>query len=146
MTSTAPLAGFAFRVSADLMPKGPCTETVYTLTPKYRYRGYIKAKVYTIWAHGPLGDAYVSDIVGGPHPTASLPSSRREVCQALCLLPPRWAGKRGGGRFELKYVNRNLRHVLDNYHLHKFSTSVQDLESCVHLNNPPCSSIAIRAS
>ena len=36
-------------------PKGPCTQIVYTLAPKYLYRDYIKAKVYTIWAHGPLG-------------------------------------------------------------------------------------------
>ena len=27
---------------------------VYTLAPKYLYRNYIKAKVYTIWVHGPL--------------------------------------------------------------------------------------------
>ena len=36
-------------------PKGPCTQTVYTLALKYLYRDYIKAKGYTIWVHGPLG-------------------------------------------------------------------------------------------
>ena len=29
-------------------PKGPCTQTVYTLAPEYLYRDYFKAKVYTI--------------------------------------------------------------------------------------------------
>ena len=36
-------------------PKGPCIQIVYTLALEYLYRGYIKAKVHTIWAHGPLG-------------------------------------------------------------------------------------------
>ena len=27
---------------------------VYTLAPKYLYRDYLKAKVYTIWVHGLL--------------------------------------------------------------------------------------------
>ena len=36
-------------------PKGPCTQIVYTLGPTYLYREYFKAKVYTIWVHGPLG-------------------------------------------------------------------------------------------
>ena len=35
-------------------PKGSCTQIAYTLAPKYPYRDYIKAKVYTICAHGPL--------------------------------------------------------------------------------------------
>ena len=39
----------------DLHPKGPCTEIVDTLPPKYLYRDYFNAKVYTIWVHGPLG-------------------------------------------------------------------------------------------
>ena len=34
---------------------GPCAQMVYTLAPKYLYRDYIKANVYTIWVHGPLG-------------------------------------------------------------------------------------------
>ena len=34
-------------------PRGPCTRIVYTLALKYLYRDYIKAKVYTIWVHGP---------------------------------------------------------------------------------------------
>ena len=29
-------------------PKGPCTQIVYPLAPKYLYRDYFKAKVYTI--------------------------------------------------------------------------------------------------
>ena len=36
-------------------PTGPCTQTVYTLAPKYLHRGYFKVKVYTIWVHGPFG-------------------------------------------------------------------------------------------
>ena len=28
------------------VPKGPCTQIVYTLAPKYLYRDYFKAKVY----------------------------------------------------------------------------------------------------
>ena len=35
--------------------KGPCAQIVYTLAPKYLSREYFKAKVYAIWAHGPLG-------------------------------------------------------------------------------------------
>ena len=37
--------------------KLPCTQIVYTLAPKhwYLYRDYFKAKVYTIWVHGTLG-------------------------------------------------------------------------------------------
>ena len=34
--------------------QGPCTQIVYTLAPKYLYKGYFKAKVYTIWVPGPL--------------------------------------------------------------------------------------------
>ena len=34
-------------------PKGLCTHIVYTLAPEYIYRDYCKAKVYTIWVHGP---------------------------------------------------------------------------------------------
>ena len=44
-------------------PKGPCTQIVYTLAPKYLNRDYIEAIVYTIWVHGPL--AYVRCRVGG---------------------------------------------------------------------------------
>ena len=36
-------------------PRGPCTQIVYTLAPKCLYRDYFRAKVSTIWAHGPLG-------------------------------------------------------------------------------------------
>ena len=38
-------------------PKGPCTQIVDTLALKYLYKDYIKAKVYAIWVHGPLGFA-----------------------------------------------------------------------------------------
>ena len=41
--------------TSPIIPKGPCTQIVYTLALKYLYRDYIKAKVYAIWAHGPLG-------------------------------------------------------------------------------------------
>ena len=37
-----------------IFPKGPCTQLVYTLALKYLTRDYVKAKVYTNWAHGPL--------------------------------------------------------------------------------------------
>ena len=38
----------------DLSPKGPCTQQIVdTSAPKYLYRDYFKAKVYTIWVHGP---------------------------------------------------------------------------------------------
>ena len=30
-------------------------QIVYTLGPKYLHWDYFKAKVHTIWAHGPLG-------------------------------------------------------------------------------------------
>ena len=36
-------------------PEGPCTQIVDKLAPKYPNRDYFKAKVYTIWVHGPLG-------------------------------------------------------------------------------------------
>ena len=42
------------------VPKGPCAQIVYTLAPKYPYRVYFKAKVYTIWVHGPLGGVFRS--------------------------------------------------------------------------------------
>ena len=32
---------------------GPYPQMVYTLAPKYPYKGYFKAKVYTTWVHGP---------------------------------------------------------------------------------------------
>ena len=35
--------------------KGPCAQIVYTSAPKYLYRDYLKANVYTIGAHGILG-------------------------------------------------------------------------------------------
>ena len=39
----------------ESFPKGPCTQIVYTLAPKYLYRDYFKDKEYTIWVHGPFG-------------------------------------------------------------------------------------------
>ena len=48
-------AGLRQILDATRTPKGPCTQIVYTLAPKYLNRGYFKAKVYTIWVHGPLG-------------------------------------------------------------------------------------------
>ena len=39
----------------SLCPKGPCTQTVDILAPRYPNRDYLKAKVSTIWVHGPLG-------------------------------------------------------------------------------------------
>ena len=37
-----------------LFPKDPCAQIAHTLAPKYPNRDYFKAKVYTIWVHGPL--------------------------------------------------------------------------------------------
>ena len=39
-----------------MYPKGPCTQ-ICTLAPMYLYRNYLKAKVYTIWVHEPIGVA-----------------------------------------------------------------------------------------
>ena len=39
---------------SNFLPKGPCTQIVYTLAQEYLEREYFKAKVYTIWVHGPL--------------------------------------------------------------------------------------------
>ena len=36
-------------------PEGPCAQIVCPVGPKYLYRDYFKAQVYTIWVHGPLG-------------------------------------------------------------------------------------------
>ena len=33
-------------------PKGPRTQIVHTLAPKYLYRDYFKAKVSILWVHG----------------------------------------------------------------------------------------------
>ena len=48
--------------SKDLMltasvccPKGPCTQIVYTLAPKYLYRDYFEAKVYLFGYMDPQG-------------------------------------------------------------------------------------------
>ena len=53
------LSGSGFRwvwgSGFSVYPKGPCTQRGYTLAPKYLYRDYSKAKVCTIWVHGPLG-------------------------------------------------------------------------------------------
>ena len=36
-------------------PKGPCSQILNTLGPMYLHSEYFKAKIYTIWVHGPLG-------------------------------------------------------------------------------------------
>ena len=36
------------------LSKDPCTHMVYTLALKQSLHSYFGAKVYTIWAHGPL--------------------------------------------------------------------------------------------
>ena len=48
-----------------LHSKGPCTQIVYTLAPKYLYRDYFKAKVSTIWVHGPFGKVLIGFKVKG---------------------------------------------------------------------------------
>ena len=45
--------------TSNSYPKGPCAQIVSTLGPMY-LRQYFKAKVYTIWIHGPLGVVYPS--------------------------------------------------------------------------------------
>ena len=45
-------SGFrAFLLGDGSFPKGPCTQTVYSLGPMYLCREYCIAKVYTIWKH-----------------------------------------------------------------------------------------------
>ena len=39
------------------VPMGPCARTVEALAPKCSNRDYFKAKVSTIWVHGPTGSA-----------------------------------------------------------------------------------------
>ena len=46
-------------------PMGPCNQIVYTLAPKYLYRDYLKANVYTVWVHGPLGRCLWNLVFGG---------------------------------------------------------------------------------
>ena len=41
------------------IPESPSTQIMYTLAPKYLYRDHFKAKVYTIWVPGPLGESAV---------------------------------------------------------------------------------------
>ena len=49
-------------------PKGPCTQTVYTVAPRYLYRDYFKAKVYTtIWVRGPLGMSCLGQLFSACH-------------------------------------------------------------------------------
>ena len=50
-----PLIEGLWKVGVEINRKGPCTQIVKTLALKYLFRDYFKAKVYTIWAHGPLG-------------------------------------------------------------------------------------------
>ena len=44
------------RVLWGLGFKGPCTQKIFTLGPRYLYRDYFKAKVHSIWVHGPVGE------------------------------------------------------------------------------------------
>ena len=58
-------------VMGCLNPKGPCTQIVHTLGPMYLYMAYFKAKVYTIWVHGPLGQGGApSSFASGQWPMA----------------------------------------------------------------------------
>ena len=43
-------------------PKGPCTQLVYTLAPKYLYRDYFKANVYTLFGDMDL-EGYPSTVL-----------------------------------------------------------------------------------
>ena len=47
------LGVYGFRAFGKMVgvggPQGPCTQIVYL------YRDYLKATVYTIWIHGPVG-------------------------------------------------------------------------------------------
>ena len=45
--------GVPQHVPSVLVPKGPCTQKVYTLAPIYLHRDYFKAKVYTGCVDGP---------------------------------------------------------------------------------------------
>ena len=61
-------------------PKCPCTliVLVYTLAPKYLYKNYFKAKIYTIWVHGPVEDCdrCYSLLCGrNPTPPAQIPET-----------------------------------------------------------------------
>ena len=62
-------------------PKGPCAQIVYILAPKYLFRDYFTAKVYTIWVRGPLGYSNHSSpwIVISLHPKPQT-SLRKECC------------------------------------------------------------------
>ena len=67
-------------------PKGPCAQIVYTLALKCLYRDYIKAKVDTIWVHGPLGNwpetrLFVRQVHITPHGYADMESYSQKVLQ-----------------------------------------------------------------
>ena len=56
LPSSPPLLGTTWTVPLNIpYPKGPCIQIVDALAPKYLYRDYFKAEVYTIGGHGPLG-------------------------------------------------------------------------------------------
>ena len=62
--------------SHEPLSKGPCTQIVYTLAPKYLNRDYIEAIVYTIWVHGPLGLVFFQEMMSmASRQTASTQSS-----------------------------------------------------------------------
>ena len=88
--------GFTFK---DKYPKGPCTQIVYTLALKYLYRDYIKANVYTIWVHGPLG--VVFKVVGG-HARACLLKVwdlGQLLCSGFLGLAGQFCGQKHGNGF-----------------------------------------------
>ena len=59
-------------------PKG----LVYTWAPKYLRRDYFKAQVYTIWAHGPLGE-----VTKTKHPTRSRSDGMGWLAELSLQLP-----------------------------------------------------------
>ena len=91
-------------------PKGPCTQIVYTLAPKYVYRDDIKANVSTIWVHGPLG---FLNIVPGP----SLSTCEDRIQRAQNRLYR--AQKLRAGVTDKKWYPERLDSLLDFQHLIK---------------------------
>ena len=68
-----------------MFPKGSCTQIVYTLGPMYLYREYFKAKVYTIWVHGPLGLVCKASQENAAVEHREVPNSRSEADHGCCL-------------------------------------------------------------
>ena len=55
LASQCDAEAFLREAGLSLFRKSPRTQIVYTLAPKYLYRDYFGAKIYTVWAHRPLG-------------------------------------------------------------------------------------------